>query len=98
MFPQANADEFEHDGKIWRDRATGVEYVPVPGAPLASGHPKDLHIAAFIIVDGRLVFLRRRDDDGVERSVHIGTATTTMIPGKTPLDESVVDPGGPDIL
>jgi hypothetical protein len=63
QWPRGRLEDFEWLGKkTWRDRATQVEYVQVPGAPLLSiGTDATRDISLFLVVDGKLVFLRRAD-------------------------------------
>jgi hypothetical protein len=63
QWPRGRLEDFEWLGKkTWRDRATQVEYVQVPGAPLLSiGTDANRHISLFLVANGKLVFLRRAD-------------------------------------
>jgi hypothetical protein len=55
QWPRANAQDFERIGKLYRDKASGLEYKRVSGAPLLSiGTPATDGISCFIVVDGRM--------------------------------------------
>ena len=62
-WPEASAADFERTGRrMWRDRATGVEYRRVRGCPLARlGSPVGSPVAVFYFSDGRFYFLARAD-------------------------------------
>jgi len=62
-WPQARPEDFERVGKRgYKDRATGVEYLAVRGAPLLSVATEETRgITAFMVEGQRLVFLRRPD-------------------------------------
>jgi len=97
MIRRANPEAFDRqgrNGRIWVERATGREYTQVPGAPLASDSLQDLHVEAFVVVDGQFVFLRSRGDDGRRSSVLIGDVEEVAAkPAAAP-----VASGGPQIL
>jgi hypothetical protein len=63
QWPQASLADFEFLGKrLWRDRATGIEYREARGAPLLSiGTDANRLITTFFISQGRLVFMERTD-------------------------------------
>lgn len=67
QWPQARREDFEKIGKrLYRDRATGIEYMAVLGAVLLGiGTETTRNISAFFVDDGRLTFLRRADIDPV---------------------------------
>jgi hypothetical protein len=63
-WPQARPEDFEKTGKRrYVDRATGVEYLRVPGAPLLSAGAEETRGATvfFVSPDNRIVLLRRAD-------------------------------------
>jgi hypothetical protein len=59
----ARAEDFEQvDTRLYRDRASGVEYRHVAGCPLLSiGAPASDGVSVFFVQGGKLVFLRRAD-------------------------------------
>jgi hypothetical protein len=63
QWPEATPDDFEKVGKrLWRDRATGIEYRQAHGAPLqAIGTDATRFVSCFLVLDGKLIFLRRND-------------------------------------
>ena len=63
QWPEARLEDFEKVGKrLWRDKASGVEYRQAHGAPLLDiGTDATRFISCFIIVGGSLVFLERSD-------------------------------------
>lgn len=82
QWPRANADDFERTGKrTYTDRATGVEYVQVSGAPvLGIGTEATRFISVFFVDEtvGRLIFLKRADVE--ERMfVHHGAVTSRQV-------------------
>ena len=73
QWTQARPEDFVQVGKrLWRDKATGIEFRQAHGAPLLSiGSDAVRNISAFFILDGRLIFLERADlQDGL--FVHTG--------------------------
>jgi hypothetical protein len=65
-WPQSDAADFDRDGKLFRDKATGVAYRRVPGDPQAGGGRGDIatwFISADDWGDG-IVYLQRADDPG----------------------------------
>lgn len=68
QWPQAQPEDFDKVGKrLWRDKATGVEYREQHGAPLLGiGTEAVRFISVFFVLDGRLTFLARAD-------IHQGT-------------------------
>ena len=65
QWTQARPEDFDKVGKrLWRDKATGIEYRQEHGAPLlAIGTDAVRFISAFFVLDGKLVFLARADVD-----------------------------------
>ena len=63
QWTEASRDDFEKAGKrLYRDKATGVEYRQAHGAPLVSiGTDSTRFISAFFIEGGRIIFLERND-------------------------------------
>ena len=64
-WPEARAEDFEKIGKrTYRDRGSGLELVALRGAPLLSiGQEETRGAACFLIEAGRIVVLRRPDDE-----------------------------------
>ncbi len=63
QWAQGRLADFEPLGRRrWRDKASGVEYRQVHGAPLLSiGTDATRNISLFLVADGKLVFLARAD-------------------------------------
>ena len=61
QWPEAPVEDFEKVGKrLWRDRASGVEYKEEGGAPMcAVGTDSTRFVSCFLVVGGRLIFLAR---------------------------------------
>jgi hypothetical protein len=68
---QASADDFERDGRVWTDKASGRHYRLVHGQPLAAQRPDRL-ADLFLVVDGCLLFLVREGAEP-EEVVEVGT-------------------------
>jgi hypothetical protein len=61
-WPQARPEDYERVGRRYRDRATGIEYKPLPGAALlCAGQESTRGASCFIVDGGRIVVLRRAD-------------------------------------
>jgi hypothetical protein len=56
---RAQEREFNADGKVWTDRASGTAYERVPGNPLFAADPTKASVDAWFVSDGNLIFLRR---------------------------------------
>ena len=63
QWPQANPADFEATGKrMYTDKASGVSYKRVHGAPLLSvGSDANRGIVCFFVENGEIVFLQRAD-------------------------------------
>jgi hypothetical protein len=63
QWTQASPEDFEKIGKrVWRDRASGIQYRQASGAPLLDiGTDAVRFISVFFVLDGKLVFLERAD-------------------------------------
>ena len=48
-FLEANAEDFDHEGKDWVDRATGKRYRLVMSDPTLSEHPTDTGAELFFV-------------------------------------------------
>lgn len=72
QWPQARPEDFEQVGKrLYRDKASGVEYASVGGAVLLGiGSEAVRNISTFFVSGGRLTFLRRADIDPVLTVYH----------------------------
>ena len=80
QWPQARPEDFDKVGKrLWRDKATGIEYREQHGAPLLSiGIDAVRFISVFFVLEGRLTFLARADvPEGV--FVHHGSVTARQL-------------------
>ena len=76
-WPQGRAEDFDVDGRVWTERATGIRYRLVHGNPLAGiGLDGDTSSAdLFVAADDSLWFLRRDEPQYPRTSVHVGTVT-----------------------
>ena len=86
QWPQANPEDFEHTGKrMYVDRASGVAYKRVHGAPLLSvGSDANRGITCFLVQGEELVFLQRADFNGALTVYHgevIGMQVRTFVAG-----------------
>ncbi len=72
-FLEANAEDFDHEGKDWVDRATGKRYRLVMSDPTLSEHPTDTGAELFFVSGEWLVYLRPRGATGRSRSVAVGS-------------------------
>ena len=82
QWPQANPSDFEHTGKrMYVDRASGVEYRRVHGAPLLSvGSDANRGITCFFVANEELVFLQPAAYDPALTTWHgpvVGMQVTT---------------------
>ena len=82
QWPQASAEDFEHTGKrTYVDRASGVAYKRVHGAPLLSvGSDANRGITCFFVANEELVFLQPAAYDPALTTWHgpvVGMQVTT---------------------
>jgi hypothetical protein len=80
-WPQANPEDFERTGpRSYVDRASGVAYKRVHGAPLLSvGSDANRGITCFLVANEQLVFLQPADYDGRLR-IHHGEVVGMQVP------------------
>jgi hypothetical protein len=72
-FFEANADDFDQDGKDWIDPATGKRYRLVRFDPTLSGDPPDIGVEVFFGSDGWLVYLKPVGAAGRSQTVEMGS-------------------------
>ena len=90
QWPEASATDFERTGKrMYVDRASGVAYKRVHGAPLLSiGSDANRGISCFLVQDGELVFLQPADFNAALTVNHggvVGVQLPTMHDGGSAL-------------
>ena len=73
FWTQANVQDFDRDGKFWVARQTGERYLVARGNPLLAQSPRATDGAIFLVVDDRILFLRRDGETPVTDSIPLGT-------------------------
>ncbi len=80
FFVEAKLKDFEIVGKSYVDRATGQHYRPAAD-PFLGNAPAESGVAVFIVNGGRILFLRRRGEQGRVTTTEIGTLVSGKVTG-----------------
>jgi len=73
-WPQGRPEDFDHEGRVWTNRATGTVYRLVHGNPLAGlGLDGDTSVADLFVVEDDTIWFLRRAEQPVSKSVSLGT-------------------------
>jgi hypothetical protein len=76
-------------GRLWEDKATGEQYKVVKADPMMQADASLLGVSCFIVVDERVVYLRRREEKPRVSTVRVGHPSAFEVTPATAQGERV---------